>query len=96
MDMNKLVIRLLTLLQQNYPERLISRYNLSEPLPEDIQSLMGLIGTRRGCLRSGGVIDEEKTGRIVISEFREGKLGRFTLDYPPGFIAPGSEDASIT
>jgi len=82
LDFSKLSMRLLALLQQHYPDRLITRYNLSGPLPEDTQAVLELIGARRGCLRSGGLIDEEKARRIILAEFREGKLGRFTLDYP--------------
>lgn len=82
-DREKVVARLLTLLRQEYPDRLIARFNLADPLPDDGLELLALIGGRRGCLRSGGVVDYEKTGRIVLSEFRDGKLGRFTLELPP-------------
>lgn len=81
-DREKVVARLLILLRQEYPDRLIVRFNLAEPLPEDGLELLALIGGRRGCLRSGGVVDFEKAGRIVLSEFRDGKLGRFTLELP--------------
>jgi len=65
-----------------YSDRLIERYNLSSPLPEDSTELLGLIGARRGCLRSGGLIDYEKARRIILNEFRGSKLGNFTLDRP--------------
>jgi ribosome biogenesis GTPase A len=81
-DMEKVVAKQLELLQQNYPDRLLARYNLTPPLPEGATEILELIGARRGCLRSGGVIDHEKARRIVLGEFRDGKLGRFTLDYP--------------
>jgi len=55
---------------------------LSSPLPEDSTELLGLIGARRGCLRSGGLIDYEKARRIILNEFRGSKLGNFTLDRP--------------
>jgi len=42
-----------------------------------------MIGSRRGCLKSGGAVDTEKAGKIVFNEFRTGKLGVFTLDKPP-------------
>ena len=82
-DREKVVARLLTLLRNDYPDRLTARYNLTEPLPEDGLELLALIGGRRGCLRAGGVVDFEKAGRIVLSEFRDGKLGKFTLELPP-------------
>ena len=81
-DLDKVVLKLLDLLRTHYPERLISRYNLIS-LPDQPEELMQMIGSKRGCLRSGGTIDTEKTGRIVLTEFRAGKLGPATLDYPP-------------
>ncbi|MDR7865424.1 MAG: ribosome biogenesis GTPase YlqF [Sporomusaceae bacterium] len=82
-DREKVVALLLNMLRNDYPDRLAARYNLTGSLPEDGLELLALVGTRRGCLRSGGVVDYEKAGRIVLSEFRDGKLGRFTLDLPP-------------
>ena len=84
-DREKVVSLLLNMLRGAYPDRLAARYNLTGLLPEDGLELLALVGTRRGCLRSGGVVDYEKAGRIVLSEFRDGKLGRFTLDLPPEF-----------
>lgn len=81
-DIEKVVVRMLILLREHYSERLIERYNLTAPLPEDPSALLELIGTRRGCLRSGGVIDYDKTRRLILKEFRDTKLGNFTLDRP--------------
>ena len=81
-DIEKVVVRMLTLLSNQYGERLIERYNLTAPLPEDMTELLGLIGKRRGCLRSGGIIDYDKTRRLLLKEFRDTKLGNFTLDRP--------------
>lgn len=81
-DFEKVTLKLLEILRENYADRLISRYNLvpSSPLPEDLVQLLELIGSKRGCLRSGGAVDYEKVEHIIINEFRSGKLGRFTLD----------------
>lgn len=82
-DWEKVIFALMTLLKDNYRERLAERYKLILPLPEDEGELLGLIGTKRGCLRSGGIVDYEKAGKILLQEFRAGKLGKFTLDKPP-------------
>lgn len=79
-DMEKVVAKLLDVLRQHYSERLISRYKLTSPLPEESSALLELIGGKRGFLRSGGVIDDEKARRMILNEFRSGKLGQFTLD----------------
>ncbi|BBB93211.1 ribosome biogenesis GTPase A [Methylomusa anaerophila] len=81
-DAEKVILKLVGLLRDDYSERLITRYNLPLPLPADDSELLGLIAARRGCLRSGGIVDYDKAGRIVLNEFRSGKLGGFTLDRP--------------
>lgn len=79
-DMEKLIDKFLKLLRENYSDRLLERYKLNSPLPEDSLALLELIAKKRGCLRSGGIVDEEKARRIILNEFRAGKLGAFTLD----------------
>jgi len=81
-DIEKVMVHMLTLLREQYSQRLIERYKLTLPLPEDATALLELIGRRRGCLRSGGIVDYEKTRRLILKEFRDTKLGTFTLDRP--------------
>ena len=38
------------------------------------------IGRKRGCIISGGDIDDEKTSKIVLDEFKNGKIGKITLE----------------
>jgi len=73
--------KLLKWLADNYPESIRERYKIEEmgALPEQ---LLEAVGARRGFYMSGGAIDLSKAARVVIKEFREGKLGRYTLDRP--------------
>ena len=41
---------------------------------------MKLIGKKRGAVVSGGEINDEKTAKIILNDFRSGKLGRITLE----------------
>ena len=41
---------------------------------------MKLIGRKRGAVISGGEINDEKTAKIILNDFRSGKLGRITLE----------------
>lgn len=66
-----------------YPGLLNERFDADEEL-EPIQ-VMEEIGSKRGCLKRGGVIDYEKTAGIVLDDFRSGKLGRITLESPEAF-----------
>ena len=42
--------------------------------------IMQVIGKKRGAIISGGNVDDEKTSRIILDDFRSGKLGKITLD----------------
>ena len=82
---------LLKLLIKEYPEKIIERYKLEKEeiekiLNSDIEEnekileIMHMIGRKRGVLISGGNIDEEKVAKIILEEFRSGKIGRITLE----------------
>lgn len=74
--------KLLKWLADNYPEAIRERYKI-EDLAAEPEQLLEAVGARRGFYISGGGVDSLKSARIVIKEFREGKLGRYTLDRPP-------------
>ncbi len=81
-DIEKVTAVFLDTMLRAYPERLRERYKLDGELPDNPYDLLELIGKKRGCLLKGGVIDTEKARRIVLNEFRGGKLGLVSLDYP--------------
>ena len=78
-DLEPTVTKLLATLAEKNPAGLRERYKLDE-LPTDAHELLNLIGRKRGCLVKGGEIDTEKVLRLVLTDFRSGKLGRVTLD----------------
>ena len=83
-DVEATVKRLLAWLSERYPGRLAERYRLTkEEAQSDAEALMAHIGKRRGCLLKGGSLDAEKVQRLLLSDFRGGKLGRVTLDDAP-------------
>lgn len=64
-----------------YPELLKQRFKLAQ-LPATELELLEVVGRQRGCLASGGVVNIEQISRIVLTEFRDGVLGRITLETP--------------
>ena len=83
-DMEQVVNRLATLLCRAYPARVCERYQLTpDDIPADGSALLNLIGRKRGCLLKGGIVDLEKAQRVLLTEFRSGKMGRISLDIPP-------------
>ena len=82
MDLEELACHLMEFLAQDYPACLTERYKVT---PEDGESGYDLLiraGRKRGFLISGGEVDTERMAKILMDEFRGGKLGRFTLEVP--------------
>ncbi|MGR6874259.1 ribosome biogenesis GTPase YlqF [Pseudomonas sp. HK3] len=69
-----------------YPDTIRSRYKFTE-LPETGEQLIEGIGRKRGCLRSGGIVDMHKAAEILIHELRSGKLGKLTYETPKMMLA---------
>lgn len=61
-----------------YPGVLNSRYEIDET--EDIAVILENIARKRGCLKKQDMVDNEKAAKIVLDDFRTGKLGRITLE----------------
>ncbi len=70
---------LIRVLGEEYPDMLMERYKLDEISEQAIEN-MDNIALKRGFIMSGKRIDYERTGRIVVDEFRGGKIGRITLE----------------
>lgn len=83
LDMEEMACELLGILRSDYPEVLLERYKLTEPLNQDNYDLLHDIGRKRGMLVSGGEIDTGRASIMLLDEYRGGKLGRITLDSLP-------------
>ena len=68
-------------LREAYPESLKARYQLDELSKDDV-TLLESIGRKRGCLRSGGMVDLDRAAKILLTELRAGTLGQITLETP--------------
>lgn len=82
MDLETLASHLMKVLATRYPEAIQNRYKIEVPAQCDEWALLEAAGRRRGFLISGGEVDTERMARILLEEYRAGKLGRFTLEAP--------------
>lgn len=91
LEITEIAYCLTKFLLENYKRNLLERYSLNEPVVneiltqdqdenQNIYEIMQLIGKRRGAIISGGNIDDEKTAKIILDDFRSGKLGKITLE----------------
>ena len=78
-DIYMLAVSLLEELKECCPEAVMSRFHLGNTDPEG-QDLMDAVCKGRGWLLKGGEYDYDRAARIVLDEFRGGKLGRITLE----------------
>ena len=60
---------------------LASRYELSD-LTKELPELLTEIAINRHCMQKGGEPNIEKISAMIIDDFRKGKLGRVTLEFP--------------
>lgn len=64
-----------------YPEMVKERFKLEE-LSTDGEELLDMIGARRGALVAGGRVDSYRAAQQLLNEFRGGKVGRISLEWP--------------
>ena len=81
-DIEELSCRLMELLHRYYPQTLLERYKVEAPDGTPGWELIELAGRKRGYLVSGGEVNTERMSKVLLDEFRGGKLGKFTLEMP--------------
>ena len=81
-DLEELACRLMVLLHKYYPQALLERYKVEAEPGTPGYDLIQMAGKKRGYLLARGEIDTERMSKVLIDEFRSGKLGKFTLEMP--------------
>lgn len=81
MNSADVAVSLLDYLRATYPERILDRYGQNLSLAGSPETLEA-IGQVRGCLGAGALVDFDRAGRLLLQEFRDGLLGRITLETP--------------
>ena len=90
MDVETLGCHLMAFLGTQYPNVLAESYRLKEVLAREAEEnevaygyrLLEACAQKRGMRISGGEFDTERMARVLLDEYRGGKLGRFTLELP--------------
>ena len=97
LDIETLACKLMELLAKHKPEAIEERYKFQ--IPENWEEfdfpgyeLLMMAGRKRGFLISGGEIDTERMARILLDEYRGGKLGRITLETPEDYAEQEQDD----
>ena len=80
MDIEELACYLMEYLGKHYPDVLTERYKVEMEESDSGYDLLIKAGRKRGFLMRGAQVDTERMARILLDEFRGGKLGAFTLE----------------
>lgn len=92
LELTEVAYTLTKFMLENYRNNLLQRYSLDEKQineilnqeqaeNENIYEIMQLIGKKRGAIL-GGRVDDERTSKLILDDFRSSKLGKITLEIP--------------
>ena len=85
-DKEEIAYYLLDFLINNYPQRLIERFNIELNKDNNNQKetieVLEEIARKRGALISGGNINMQKVSDLILNDFQSGKMGRITIELP--------------
>ena len=81
-DLEELACHLMELLHKRYPEALKERYSIDLPEGTPGYELLESAAKKRGFLLARGELNTERMAKVLVDEYRSGKLGRFTLEEP--------------
>ena len=89
LEITEIAYELLKVLYNDYLQNLKIRYKITDEDINNIENknnkiyeLMQLIARKRGAIISGGETDDEKVSRIILEDYRSGKLGKISLEKP--------------
>lgn len=80
LDTLELSCRLIGLIRVHYANCLNERFKIEIEETDSDYDIFEKIARKRGFLRAGGVIDEDRCAGVILDEFRAAKIGRITLD----------------
>lgn len=82
LNRDELALELVNVLNRRYPGVLAERYQLENSGDCDTTQVLEQVARQRSCLAKGGELDLPKAARLLLDDFRSGRLGRITLEEP--------------
>ena len=84
LNTEELAAEMIQFMKKHYPGVLAEKYSMEEV--EDPYVCLGKIAESRHCLLKGNELDYSKAAILLIDDFRNGKLGRITLEFPEDYM----------
>ena len=85
-DTEELACHLMELFRRYYPQILTDRYKIQPAADMPGYMLLEEAGRKRGYLLARGEINTERAAKVLLDEYRSGKLGRLTFELPEDFV----------
>lgn len=73
-------IKLIEVIKKNYLKEFNVRYDSDFNIESNIEEIILYIGKKRGFIKKNSIIDKEKTMKVILNEFRNGKISKVTLE----------------
>ena len=83
LNQEEMAMELIPFLVKEYPGILASRYRVEED--KNTLKILEQIAANRNCKEKGNQLDYEKAAHILLEEYRNGKLGKITLEVPADY-----------
>ncbi len=91
LDLTELACELIKLLNEYYPQAIKEKYNISdeqirefgeEPYATPLSAVLSAIATNRKLIKQGAEPDITRAANLLLDDFRNGRLGRLSLERP--------------
>ena len=90
-----MVFYFLKYLVRYYPKAILERYGIEPEEGEAALSIMDKIAVKRACIKKGGDVDYTRVSRLILDDFRSGRLGKISLEHPGKWSEEGDEDSAV-
>lgn len=79
----ELAMELIGFLKEHYPRILNEKYQIQEV--EDNYACLREVAQNRHCLIKGSELDTVKAAKLLLDDFRNGRIGKITLEFPADY-----------
>ena len=91
LDIAELACELIKILSETYPNAVFEKYNITKEQVEEYEeqmystptsAVLSAIAFNRKCFKQGAEIDLDRAASLLLDDFRNGRLGRLSLERP--------------
>ena len=81
-QLDELSLILIDFLKVNYPDALMERYELENIDSMSSLDIINCVADLKKCIKPGGEFDVERAAKLFLDDFRSGRLGKISLEFP--------------